>query len=44
LEYSPTALNGTLESGDELLAINDERVRGRNKMQVAQMIQSSVVS
>ncbi|XP_060878322.1 PRKCA-binding protein-like [Metopolophium dirhodum] len=41
-DNSPAALDGTLESGDELLAINNECVRGHTKLQVAQMIQSSV--
>ncbi|KAF0767150.1 PRKCA-binding protein [Aphis craccivora] len=41
-ENFPTALNGTLECGDELLAINDENISGRDKMQVAYMIASSV--
>jgi hypothetical protein len=44
LENSPTALNGILESGDELLAINNERVSGRDKMEVSQMIRTSGVS
>lgn len=43
-DNSPAALDGTLESGDEILAINNECVRGRTKLQVAQMIQTSVVS
>lgn len=43
-DNSPASLDGTLESGDEILAINNECVRGRTKLQVAQMIQSSVVS
>ncbi|XP_060843785.1 PRKCA-binding protein-like [Rhopalosiphum padi] len=41
LENSPTALNGILESGDELLAINNERVSGCDKMEVSQMIRTS---
>jgi len=44
LDDSPTALDGTLESGDELLAINNERVSGRHKLQVSKIIQSSSVS
>lgn len=43
-DNSPSAVDGTLESGDEILAINNECVRGHTKLQVAQMIQSSVVS
>ncbi|XP_001946500.2 PRKCA-binding protein-like [Acyrthosiphon pisum] len=41
LEDSPAALDGTLESGDEILAINNERVSGRHKSQVSKMIESS---
>ncbi|XP_050526676.1 PRKCA-binding protein [Daktulosphaira vitifoliae] len=41
-DNSPAAIDGTLDSGDELLAVNNECVRGRTKLQVAQLIQSSV--
>jgi len=44
LDNSPAALDGTLESGDELLAVNNERVSGRHKHQVSEMIRTSSVS
>lgn len=43
MDHSPAALDGTLECGDELLAVNNKCVRGRTKSQVAQMILLSVV-
>lgn len=40
-DNSPAAVDGTLEPGDELLAINGTSVKGANKTEVAQLIQSS---
>jgi len=44
LDNSPAAIDGTLECGDELLAINNERVSGRHKLELSKMIESSSVS
>lgn len=39
-DYSPAAIDGTLQSGDELVAINGVSVKGKTKVEVAKMIQS----
>ncbi|TMW50574.1 hypothetical protein DOY81_004309 [Sarcophaga bullata] len=38
---TPAAREGSLESGDELLAINNTSVKGKTKVQVAKMIQTA---
>ncbi|XP_065356523.1 PRKCA-binding protein [Calliphora vicina] len=38
---TPAAREGSLESGDELLAINSTSVKGKTKVQVAKMIQTA---
>lgn len=38
---TPAAREGSLESGDELLAINNISVKGKTKVQVAKMIQTA---
>lgn len=38
---TPSAKEGTLQSGDELLAINGTSVKGKTKVEVAKMIQSA---
>ncbi|KAI4495744.1 hypothetical protein M0802_008367 [Mischocyttarus mexicanus] len=39
-DNTPAALDGTLQSGDELVAVNGVSVRGKTKVEVARMIQS----
>ncbi|XP_050594533.1 PRKCA-binding protein-like isoform X2 [Bombus affinis] len=39
-DYSPAAIDGTLQSGDELVAVNGVSVKGKTKVEVAKMIQS----
>ncbi|XP_066588093.1 PRKCA-binding protein isoform X2 [Prorops nasuta] len=39
-DNTPAATDGTLQSGDELVAINGASVRGKTKVEVAKMIQS----
>ncbi|KAL2746981.1 PRKCA-binding protein isoform X1 [Vespula maculifrons] len=39
-DNTPAALDGTLQSGDELVAVNGVSVRGKTKVEVAKMIQS----
>ena len=39
-DNTPAALDGTLQSGDELVAVNGASVRGKTKVEVAKMIQS----
>lgn len=38
---TPAALEGSLESGDELLGINGQSVKGKTKVEVAKMIQGA---
>lgn len=38
---TPAALEGTLQSGDELLGVNGQSVKGKTKVAVAKMIQST---
>ncbi|KAM7352527.1 protein interacting with PRKCA 1 isoform 2-T2 [Cochliomyia hominivorax] len=40
-DNTPAAREGSLESGDELLAINNTSVKGKTKVQVAKMIQTA---
>lgn len=35
--------DGTLQSGDELIAVNSQTVKGKTKVEVAKMIQSAKV-
>ena len=39
-DNSPAAVDGTLQSGDELVAVNGASVRGKTKVEVAKMIQA----
>lgn len=39
-DNTPVALDGTLQAGDELVAVNGASVRGKTKVEVAKMIQS----
>lgn len=39
-DYTPAAVDGTLQSGDELTIVNGESVKGKTKVEVAKMIQS----
>ncbi|XP_076277325.1 protein interacting with PRKCA 1 isoform X2 [Lasioglossum baleicum] len=39
-DNTPAALDGTLQAGDELVAVNGSSVRGKTKVEVAKMIQS----
>lgn len=38
---TPAAIEGTLQSGDELLGVNGQSVKGKTKVSVAKMIQSA---
>merc|ERR1712130_465164 len=40
-DNTPAAKEGTLESGDELVGINDTNVKGKTKVEVAKMIQAT---
>ncbi|KAK9307517.1 hypothetical protein QLX08_002145 [Tetragonisca angustula] len=40
-DNTPAAIDGTLQSGDEVVAINGVSARGKTKIEVAKMIQSS---
>lgn len=42
-DNTPAAKEGTLQSGDELVAINGTTVKGRTKVEVAKMIQGTQV-
>ncbi|KOC60303.1 PRKCA-binding protein [Habropoda laboriosa] len=39
-DNTPAAVDGTLQAGDELVAVNGMSVRGKTKVEVAKMIQS----
>lgn len=39
-DNTPAAIEGTLQSGDELVAVNGASVRGKTKVEVAKMIQA----
>ncbi|KAL0100508.1 hypothetical protein PUN28_019665 [Cardiocondyla obscurior] len=39
-DNTPVALDGTLQAGDELVAVNGASVKGKTKVEVAKMIQS----
>ncbi|XP_067205782.1 PRKCA-binding protein isoform X2 [Linepithema humile] len=41
-DNTPVALDGTLQAGDELVAVNGTSVKGKTKVEVAKMIQSCV--
>ena len=43
-DKSPAATDGTLEAGDEILAVNNKPMKGKTKTQVAEIIQSEVGS
>lgn len=38
---TPAAIEGTLQSGDELLGVNGQSVKGKTKVTVAKMIQAA---
>lgn len=42
-DNTPAAKDGTLESGDELVGVNGQSVKGKTKVEVAKMIQSCKV-
>lgn len=37
---TPAAKEGTLQSGDEVVGVNGQNVKGRTKVEVAKLIQS----
>lgn len=39
-DNTPSAKDGTLASGDEIVGVNGSSVKGRTKVEVARMIQS----
>jgi C-terminal processing protease CtpA/Prc len=39
-DNTPAAKEGTLASGDELVGVNGQSVKGKTKVEVAKMIQS----
>lgn len=39
-DNTPAAKDGTLDSGDEIVAVNGQSAKGRTKVEVAKMIQS----
>lgn len=43
-DNTPASSEGTLQSGDELVGVNGQSVKGRTKVEVARMIQSIKVS
>ena len=43
-DNTPAAKNGSLASGDEIVGVNGQSVKGRTKVEVARMIQSVKVS
>lgn len=40
-DNTPAAKDGTLQSGDELIAVNGQTVKGKSKVEVAKMIQTA---
>ncbi len=42
-DNSPTARDGILQSGDEIIGINGQSVKGKTKVEVAKMIQGCEV-
>lgn len=42
-DNTAAARDGTLQSGDELVAVNGQSVKGKTKVEVAKMIQSAKV-
>lgn len=43
-DNTPASREGTLQSGDELVGVNGQSVKGKTKVEVAKMIQSAKVS
>jgi len=43
-DNTPAAIEGTLQSGDELVGVNGQSMKGRSKVEVARTIQSIKVS
>lgn len=39
-DNTPAATDGTLQAGDELVAVNGQAVKGKTKVEVAKMIQA----
>ena len=42
-DNTPVAKDGTLQSGDELVGVDGQSVKGKTKVEVAKMIQSCKV-
>lgn len=42
-DNSPTAKDGILQSGDEIIGINGQSVKGKTKVEVAKLIQNCEV-
>lgn len=42
-DNTPASREGTLQSGDELVGVNGQSVKGKTKVEVAKMIQSAKV-
>lgn len=42
-DNTPAHKDGTLQSGDELVGVNGQSVKGKTKVEVAKMIQSAKV-
>ena len=43
-DNTPCAKEGTLQSGDEIVGVNGQSVKGRRKVEVARMIQAIKVT
>lgn len=43
-DNTPASREGTLQSGDELVGVNGNTVKGKTKVEVAKMIQSCKVN
>lgn len=42
-DNTPASKEGTLQSGDELVGVNGQTVKGKTKVEVAKMIQAAKV-
>lgn len=42
-DNTPASKDGTLQSGDELVGVNGQTVKGKTKVEVAKMIQAAKV-
>lgn len=43
-DSTPASKEGTLQSGDELVGVNGQTVKGKTKVEVAKMIQTAKVT